>query len=157
MHHDPDNQRGADQHDGQHWETGDGCQFPHIRCLIHRFTYRLNKKNLKLQHWKEGYHCMTQSWQMVIYIFSDRLTVLHVLHDGVFGYCLHDAHDKQRSKSEFQNSELPHWPAQRKTSSSSVSYASFISSLGNKAGPWRVYESFQGKIFSMIYEIFNTA
>lgn len=35
-------------------------------------------------------------------------SVLHVLHDGVFGYCLHDAHGTQTSRSEFQNSELPH-------------------------------------------------
>lgn len=35
-------------------------------------------------------------------------TALHVLHDGVFGYCLHDEHDTQTSRSEFQNSELPH-------------------------------------------------
>lgn len=35
-------------------------------------------------------------------------TDLHVLHDGVFGYCLHDIHGTQRSKSVFQNSELPH-------------------------------------------------
>lgn len=128
MHHDPDNQRGAHQHDGQHWETGDGCQLPHIRRLIHRFTYRLNKKNLKLRHWKEGYHRMRRSFTFSV---SDSFTVLHVLHDGVFGYCLHDAHGTQTSKSEFQNSELPHWPAHRKTSSSSVSYASLISSVSH--------------------------
>lgn len=36
-------------------------------------------------------------------------TDLHVLHDGVLGYCLHDAHGTHMSVSEFQNSALVHW------------------------------------------------
>lgn len=38
MHHDPDDQRRPDQHDGEHREAGDGRQLPHVRRLIHRFT-----------------------------------------------------------------------------------------------------------------------
>lgn len=33
---------------------------------------------------------------------------LHVLQDGVLGYCLHDAQGTHTSKSEFQNSALLH-------------------------------------------------
>lgn len=52
-------------------------------------------------------HCVMAE-SSLIYIFRVRFTLLHVLHEGVLGYCLHDAHGTQTSKSEFQNSELPH-------------------------------------------------
>lgn len=46
MHHDADDQRGPNQHNSQHWETGDGGQFPHVRRVL-RFTCWLHKKNSK--------------------------------------------------------------------------------------------------------------
>lgn len=46
MHHDSDDQRGPNQHNSQHWETGDGGQFPHVRRVL-RFTCWLHKKNSK--------------------------------------------------------------------------------------------------------------
>lgn len=75
-------------------------------------------------------HCVTAE-SSLIYIFRVRFTLLHVLHEGVLGYCLHDAHGTQTSKSEFQNSELPHWPAHgNKTSQITIiSYGSFTSSV----------------------------
>lgn len=39
--------------------------------------------------------------------------VSHVLHDGVFGYFLHDEQGTQRSRSELQNSELWHGTADK--------------------------------------------
>lgn len=125
MYHDPDDQCSSDQHNSQHWETGDGCQFPHIRRLLHRFTCWLYEKKTGTLN-----HCVTAE-SSLIYIFRVRFTLLHVLHEGVLGYCLHDAHGTQTSKSEFQNSELPHWPAHgNKTSQITIiSYGSFTSSV----------------------------
>lgn len=43
VHHDPDDQHGADQHHRQHGEAGDGRQLPHVRRLVHVFTCRLHR------------------------------------------------------------------------------------------------------------------
>ncbi len=61
MHHNPNNQRGADQHHSQHWETGDGGQFPHIRCLLHGFTCRLNKRRSLKGKTAPYYYIMAES------------------------------------------------------------------------------------------------
>lgn len=39
VHHDPDDERRSDEDHRQHRETGDGCQLPHVRRLLHGFTW----------------------------------------------------------------------------------------------------------------------
>ena len=63
MHHDPDDQGGADQHDGEHREAGDGRRFPHIRCDLRIFTWGKNKHSFNLQHWQKVNQWMNQCWR----------------------------------------------------------------------------------------------
>lgn len=94
VHHDPDDQHGADQHHRQHREAGDGRQLPHVRRLVHVFTCRSHRDDVNAPLTCSRFLALSRG--------------LQVLQEGVLGYFLHDSQGTHTSRSELQNSELLH-------------------------------------------------